>query len=147
MANEAITLAAFLAPNVEKAGGEEYVATKRIKDPKTGKPVPWKLQPVDTETMTRLRKECSRQVPVPGKRGMYTRETDSEKFVKMLTAKTVVFPDLNNAQLQDSWGVMGAENLLNKMLIPGEYDDLVMKVQEVNGYDKDMDELVDQAKN
>lgn len=147
MANEAITLSAFLAPNVEKAEGEEYVATKRIKDPKTGKPVPWKLQPVDTETMTRLRKECSRQVPVPGKRGMYTRETDSEKFVKMLTAKTVVFPDLNNAQLQDSWGVMGAENLLNRMLIPGEYDDLVMKVQEVNGYDKDMDELVDQAKN
>mgnify|MGYP002797845294 FL=1 len=147
MANEATTLAAFLAPNVEKAEGEEYVATNRIKDPKTGKPVPWKLQPVDTETMTRLRKECSRQVPVPGKRGMYTRETDSEKFVKMLTAKTVVFPDLNNAQLQDSWGVMGAENLLNRMLIPGEYDDLVMKVQEVNGYDKDMDELVDQAKN
>jgi hypothetical protein len=58
-----------------------------------------------------------------------------------------VYPDLNNVELQESYGVMGAEALLKKMLLPGEYTDYKAKVMEVNGYDMSMEELVDDAKN
>ncbi|MNN89462.1 Phage XkdN-like protein [compost metagenome] len=59
----------------------------------------------------------------------------------------MTFPDLKNAELQKSYGVMGAEALLHKMLLPGEYANLVQKVQELNGFDADMNELVEEVKN
>jgi len=43
--------------------------------------------------------------------------------------------------------VMGADLLVKKMLTAGEYAALMEKVQEVNGFDKDMAELIDDAKN
>ena len=58
-----------------------------------------------------------------------------------------VYPNLNDAELQDSYGVKGADALLKKMLLPGEYTEYKAKVMEVNGYDMSMEELVDEAKN
>jgi hypothetical protein len=58
-----------------------------------------------------------------------------------------VFPNLNDAELQDSYGVKSADELLKKMLLPGEYSEYKAKVMEVNGYDMSMEELVDEAKN
>ena len=58
-----------------------------------------------------------------------------------------VFPNLNDAELQDSYGVKTPDALLKKMLKPGEYTEYKAKVMEVNGYDMSMEELVDEAKN
>ena len=57
-----------------------------------------------------------------------------------------MFPDLNNAELQDSWGVAKPEQLVGAMLIGGEFDDYVTEVFRVNGF-KTENELVDEAKN
>ena len=65
----------------------------------------------------------------------------------MLAVQCVKYPDLNNAELQNSYGVMGAVTFLKTMLKPGEYQDLLKKVQEINGFDVGQDELVEQAKN
>jgi hypothetical protein len=54
---------------------------------------------------------------------------------------------LNDTELQDSYGVKGADALLKKMLKAGEYTEYKAKVMEVNGYDMSMEELVDEAKN
>lgn len=61
-------------------------------------------------------------------------------------ARCTVFPDLNNAELQNDWGVAKPEELLGKMLIGGEFDDYMTEVFQVNGF-KTEDELVDDAKN
>ena len=61
-------------------------------------------------------------------------------------AKCTVFPDLNNAELQDSWGVTKPEELLGAMLIGGEFDDYVTEVFRINGFKAEQD-LVDEAKN
>lgn len=42
---------------------------------------------------------------------------------------------------------MGSDTLLKKMLNPGEYNDYLAKVQEVNGFDIDMNDLAEEAKN
>ena len=57
-----------------------------------------------------------------------------------------MFPDLNDAALQDSWGVTKPEDLVGAMLIGGEFDDYITAVFETNGF-KDEPELVDEAKN
>ena len=65
----------------------------------------------------------------------------------LLAATCTVYPDLNNLDLQDSYGVMGAEELLKVMLLPGEYANYLGKVQEICGFDKNMNDLVEEAKN
>ena len=135
----------FLAGNVEKDEIVKYVASKRFKV--KGKPVPWELKAVDSDLDEAIRKECTKRVPINGKRGQYTQETDTDKYVARLCVACTVFPNLNDAELQDSYGVKSADALLKKMLKPGEYTELKTKVMEVNGYDTSMEELVDEAKN
>ena len=52
-----------------------------------------------------------------------------------MLAESVVFPDLKEAALQNSYGVVGAEGLLARLLLAGEYDRLRRAVEEINGGD------------
>ena len=135
----------FMSGNAGKPEVTKYVASKRymVKN----KPVEWELKPVDSDLDELIRKECTKKVPVAGKRGQYTQETDTDKYVGRLCVACTVYPDLNNAELQDSYGVKTPDALLKKMLLPGEYTEYKAKVMEVNGYDVSMEELVDEAKN
>ena len=94
-----------------------------------------------------IRNECTKKVPIPGKRGQYTMDTDTDKYLARVCTVCTVFPNLNDVELQDSYGVKSAEDLLRKMLLPGEYIEYKAKVMEVNGFDMSMEDLVDEAKN
>jgi len=139
-------LQAFFAQNVEKVSIEEHVISKRFKD-EEGNPIPWKFGAIDGDLDAANRKACTKRMPVPGKKGMFMPETDYELYTIKNVVSTVKFPDLNNAELQKSYGVMGAEALLQKMLLPGELTEAKKIAQTVNGFDVGMDELVEEAKN
>lgn len=124
----------------------EYVASKRFKD-KSGNAIPWKIKSIDSDLDESIKKECTKRVPIVGKRGQYNQETDTDKYIGKLCVACTVFPNLNDAALQDSYGVKTADALIKKMLKPGEYTEYKAKVMEVNGYDMSMEELVDEAKN
>ena len=136
----------FMAGNAVKDEVVEYVASNRFKG-KNGKPVAWKIQAIDSDLDEAIKKECTKRVPIVGKRGQYNQETDTDKYIGKLCVACTVFPNLNDAELQDSYGVKNADSLLKKMLKPGEYTEYKAKVMEVNGYDMSMEELVDEAKN
>jgi hypothetical protein len=135
----------FMAGNVATEEIVEYVASKRFMD--KGEPVKWKLKAVSSDLDEMIRKECTKKVPIHGKRGQYNQETDTDKYIGKLCVACTVYPNLNDAALQDSYGVKGAEDLIKKMLLPGEYTEYKAKVMEVNGFDMSMEELVDDAKN
>jgi len=139
-------LQAFFAQNVEKVSIEEHVISNRFKD-ENGNPIPWKFGAIDGDQDAANRKACTKRMPVPGKKGMYMPETDYELYTLKNAVSTVKFPNLNNAELQTSYGVMGAEALLQKMLLPGELTKVKQIAQEVNGFNVEMDELVEEAKN
>jgi hypothetical protein len=139
-------LSAFLAQNVIKDDKIKYVASKRFLD-QDKKPMEWELKSVTSAEDETLRKACTKKVPVPGKRGQFTQETDYNQYLGKLAADCTTFPNLNDVELQNSYGVMGADALLKTMLKPGEYADYLARVQEVNGFDTLMEELVDEAKN
>jgi len=82
-----------------------------------------------------------------GGRGQSVSETDVSLYLGRLAARCTVYPDLNDKTLQDSYGVMGADNLLRAMLTPGEYADFLREVQKICGFDTPFDSLVDEAKN
>ena len=137
--------AVFMAGNANKTETTKYAVSKRFNV--KGKPVEWEIKAIDSDLDEALRKECTKRVPIPGKRGQYNQETDTDKYIGKMCVACTVYPDLNNAELQDSYGVKGADALLKKMLLPGEYTEYKAKVMEVNGYDVSMEELVDEAKN
>jgi len=137
-------LSSFYAQNVETSETEAFVVSTRIKN-KEGKPIPWTLRSMTEAENEDCRKAATRQVK--GKNGTRTTETSSDEYLAKLIVGSVVFPNLKDAELQKSYGVMGAENLLRKMLLPGEYAALVVKVQEINGFDREMSELVEEVKN
>ena len=123
----------------------KYVASKRFVENK--KPVEWELKTISSSLDEAIRKECTKKVPVVGKRGQYTQEVDTDRYVGKLCVACTIYPNLNDAALQDSYGVKSGDELLKKMLLPGEYTEYKAKVMEVNGYDMSMEELVDEAKN
>ena len=137
--------AVFMAGNAIKDETIKYVASKRFGT--KNKPVEWELKAIDSDLDEAIRKECTKKVPVAGKRGQYTQETDTDKYIAKMCVACTVYPNLNDAELQDSYGVKSGEALLRKMLLPGEYTEYKAKVMEVNGYDMSMEELVDEAKN
>ncbi|MEK5070253.1 phage tail assembly chaperone [Sporosarcina sp. FSL K6-1508] len=156
-------LNAFLAQNAVQEENEKYVASKRFIEPvidkETGKqkigedkkpifePVKWEICSILPQEDELIRKGCTKRLPVPGKRNMFSPETDYNSYLAQLAVKCTVFPNLHSKELQDSYGVMGAEALLQVMLKPGEYQDYLVKVQEVNGFDVGITELVEEAKN
>lgn len=139
-------LSCFLSQNAIRVENVKHVVSRRFLD-KAGKPVEWEIRCITPEEDEILKKACTKRVPVVGKKGAYLPETDYSAYVAKLAAKCTVFPNLNDKELQDSYQVMGDDALLKRMLIPGEYSDYLAKVQEVNGFDISMDDLVEEAKN
>lgn len=135
---------AFFAQNALPAAPEELVVSERFVD-KEGNPLTWQVRAMTEEENEAIRKAVTKRVK--GKNGQYTQETSMDDYLAKLAAESVVFPGLKDAELQKSYGVMGAEALLRKMLLPGEYAGLLAKVQEINGFDKDMEDLKDEVKN
>ncbi len=138
-------LSAFFAENAIQEEGQKYVASKRFVE--NGKPVEWELKAISSELDSKLRKDYTIKEAVPNKRNQFMQVLDANGYSAALAVATTVYPDLQNSKLQDNYGVMGAEELLKKMLKAGEYQNYLSKVQEINGFNESMDELVEEAKN
>lgn len=138
-----MSLQSFFAQNVVSEITEEVIISDRFKD-ESGKSIPWKLRSMTEEENEDIRKSSQRKVK---DKGMVTVETNSDEYMAKLVVSSVVFPNLKDAELQKSYNVLGAEKLLRKMLLPGEYAALLQKVQVLNGFDKGINELADEVKN
>lgn len=139
-------LSGFLSQNALQIDNIRTVASKRFLNEEK-KPIEWELKCISSAEDETLRKECTKRVPVVGKKGQFTQETDYNLYLGRLAARCTVYPNLNDQELQDSYHTMGADALLKIMLTAGEYAGYLEKVQKVNGFDTAMEELVDEAKN
>lgn len=139
-------LSAFLSQNVIKIDNERHVVSNRFIG-ENNEPVKWEIQAITSQEDELLRKSCTKRVPIPGKKNQFTAETDFNKYIGLLAVKCTVYPNLNDATLQDSYGVMGADELLKTMLLPGEYADYLALVQKINGFEQSFEEKVEEAKN
>lgn len=137
-------LSAFFAQNAVKKTSEKYMASDRFVG-EDGVPIEWELTPLTAAEDEALRNKY--MVEKENKMGVSVPKMDVGGYQAALVAKCVKWPNLNNAELQDSYGVCGAEELLLAMLDPGEYMKLVSRVQKLNGLDIKLSDLVDQAKN
>lgn len=79
-------LSCFLAQNALKTENEIFIASKRFQD-KNKNPMKWEIQAITSKDDEALRKECTKRVPVAGKRGQYTQETDYNLYLGRLAAR------------------------------------------------------------
>lgn len=141
-------LTAFFAHNKKQNGNIKRAVSKSFVD-EQGKSIEWEFAPVSPERDAELKSECTkRSMITQGKRkGQFNTDFDHFKYQRLLTVESIVFPNLNDKELQDSYKAMGADELLGKMLTIGEIADASAAAQEANGYEADLEDLVEEVKN
>ena len=137
-------LSSFFRENAIKTEEVKYVVSTRFVD-KNKKPVEWILKPVSSQTDEDLRKQST--ITKKNISGQSQLELDVNKYIGLLAVACTVSPNLTDADLHTSYAVMGADSLLKKMLLPGEYANYLLKVQEICGFDQKIDNMIKQAKN
>lgn len=109
----------------------DYVVSKRYRD-NNGKPIPWKIRKITDKEKAQM---FIKTIRIPKKRNMYKQVNNLEKLSHEFVAASIVFPDLNDKELQQSYGVGSSKELLQKMLLIGEYDNLVRFIVKLNSLD------------
>lgn len=143
------SLSAFLKTNAIKKEPVRYTASKRFvtkDDAGVTAPVEWQLRALTNDEIESLRKKHTKKIPIKGT-NKYQTEMDNESFMVDMTLDSVVYPNLNDEELQTSWGVVGAEALLKAMLTPGELVDLELAVNEASDFEVGMKDKIAQVKN
>lgn len=140
-------LSLFLKKNKKIKTNAQYPATKSLCD-ENGKPLEWEIRALTTKESEDIRTKCTTEVPVTGKPGMFRPKVNSEMYIAKLITACVVFPDLYNAELQDSYDVKTPEDLLKEMVDnPAEYNAFADFIQSFTGLDKTLADKVEEAKN
>ena len=136
-----MSLTAFLKDNVPNPYLEvDFVVSDRFKD-EQGNPIAWKLRAMDPDKSL----ISSDDAMIIDKKGNANFKVSA--YYKSIVANSVVYPNLRDKELQDSYKVFTPADLLNAMLNASEFNRLLKKCQEINGIDKDFDTLKDDVKN
>lgn len=136
------TLRGFFKQNQKKKDIEVKVAiTDRFVD-EEGNPLEWILKPCSGK---KSRKLTERYTVIDNKGNTKFLQAD---YMHALALESIAFPDLSDSELQDDYGVMEASDLLDELLpTASEYTALMAEVNRVNTDGKDLNELVEEAKN
>ena len=139
--------ARFMKENKVVKQNEKYAPTTSLTD-ENGKPMEWEFKPVSAKENELLREACTIDVQVTGKPNLFRPKLKTSEYLAKMIVASTVFPDLYDAQLQDSYGVKTPEDLLFAMVdSAGEYQELTAWMQKYQGFTKGFEEKVEEAKN
>lgn len=127
------SLAAFMKKNAVQYTAVEVVISDRFLD-HDGKPIPWRIKVLSQEEMDAITEQYTKRI-IDEKTKQERFETDRKAISRDLLEKCVIYPNLNDAALQDSYGAMGASALVGKMLLPGEFAKLSNAIMQAQGLD------------
>lgn len=134
----------FLVENIDVTNQEhEVIVSNRFKD-KEGNILKFKIKPVSGEQFGDYQKRCT-NVEIIGKRKVAN--MDSSKFNNMVIINHCVDPNFKDADLIKQAGVQTPEQALQKLLLAGEIVELSQQISSVSGFDVDINEEIDEAKN
>ena len=134
-----MSLNGFFKSNAKSLPDVKVVVSERFTN-EDGSPIEWVLHPISTKKVEEITKRNTKTTIKNGKKESTINE---ENLNAELLEAVVLYPSLNDAELQDSYGVSSANELLSVMLYPGETQVLTNALQEVMAGTKanDIDEL------
>ena len=112
----------------------------------TGIPFPFVIRAIGQEENKVIKKTCTKTY-TDKKSGQRITETDVDAYNNKLIAACCVEPNFKDAAWQADNGVMGEEALIEKVLKPGEFLELVIAIQSICGFDADINDEIEAAKN
>lgn len=133
--------------NVKDHPPIEYVASERILGD-DGKPEKWKLRPLTNKEVDIMKDLHTSKVRT--KSGQVVEDFDADGYMEDFVLSSLIYPskqELEDKDLQDSWGAYAPMDVLKVMLNPGELADLKTAVSKLSGYEEErLDEKVKEAK-
>jgi hypothetical protein len=138
---------AFMKANKVQKENEKYAPTVSLIG-SDGTPIRWEFRHITSKENEQLRESCTTEVQVTGKPNLFRPKLNSSQYLAKMIVAATVYPDLYDAELQDSYGVKTPEDLIYAMVDDaGEYQDFCVWMQKFQGFNKTLDEKVDEAKN
>lgn len=137
----------FMKANKKERKNEKFAPTKSLTD-SSGNPLEFEFKQISSKRADELRDSCTTDVPVTGKPNMYRQKVNTYRFTARMICESIVYPDMYDAELQDSYSVKTPEDLLYAMVDdPGEFQELALWVQKFNGFNETLNDKVEEAKN
>lgn len=131
------SLNAFLNP--VKVENKKVIISNRFIE--NGEPVSFEIKPINQDENKRLINKNTKR----DKKGVEV--FNRAEYLAELAVYGTVFPDFNNAELQKGYNCLGATSLIQKMLLVGEFAELVDQIQKLSGLDEDINKDIEEAKN
>jgi len=135
-----MSLQDFLNNNPVDNLTEEVIVSPRFKD-HDGNLLKFTIKAMTSQDFDEVRKSASQM-----KKGRKV-EFDAQKFNLRTVINHTIVPDFKNAESIQKVGCRTSEEYVQKVLLAGEVATLAQKIQELSGFDVDMEALVEEAKN
>ena len=103
------------------------------------------LRPLTAGEADKITDRCF--INKPGKKGKQERTFDAVAYNRGICTASIIYPDLQDADLQNDYGVRGAEDLYANMFLLGESTQILEKVTEISGLGETINEDIEEAKN
>lgn len=137
----------FMKANKKEKKNGFFAPTASLTDA-DGNPLRWEFRHLGSKECESLRDDCTMEVQVKGKPNLFRPKLNTTRYLMELITASTVYPDLYNKELQDSYGVRTPDELIYAMVDDaGEYQEFCAWVQEFQGFAKQIDEKVEEAKN
>ncbi|MGL4875179.1 MAG: phage tail assembly chaperone [Clostridium sp.] len=133
-------LMSFLIANPVDNLTDEVIISDRFKDEK-GEVLKFKIKALTADEFDSLQKTCTKI----GKKGKV--DFNQKRFNENLIINYTLEPNFKDAESIKQAGCVTSEQLLNKVLLAGEVSELTSKISQLSGFDNDMEELQEEAKN
>lgn len=121
-------LSAFLHPIQPEP--KEVILSDRFRD-EDGNPVPFKIRAISQEENDTLVKKAKRTRTV---NGMAQEYLDSAALTRSIVLAATIEPDFADKELCDAYGVLDPSMVPGKMLLSGEYAELVKHINDLSGF-------------
>lgn len=134
------TLQEFLNANPVDGVTADIAVSTRFKD-KDGNLLKFTIKAMTNEEFEAVRKRCM----VIKKKGSI--EFDSQKFNLAVVVNHTINPDFKNAESIKKLGCTTPEQYVERVLLAGEIAELTSQIQKLSGFDQEINDLVEEAKN
>lgn len=98
------------------------------------------IKAINNDELADIRKSCIK-INSKGKT-----DIDMNKMQNMICAACTLEPNFNNVDAIREAKVGTGADLVNKLLLPGERDELYKRINKISGYDVDLDEEIVETK-
>lgn len=135
----------FMKENKKVRENTKYAVSAAFTDEK-GDPLEWEIKPITTAENENIREICTKELR--DSKGAKKSNLNTSLYFLKLIAASVVFPNLDDKELQDSYDVMSKEDLILAMIDnPGEYDKFGSFIIGFNGFNRSINDEIEEAKN